>query len=121
MTRGHIHAIANRPETYYGEAGEGVMLLESPDGETRVLEIKPRVMVYVPPYWIHRSVNTGSTDLVMSFSYPADSGQDYDVIAKTNGMATRIVADGTGWKAVPNKAYRPRSEADCKAIFDTAK
>ena len=27
MTRGHIHAKANRPETYYGESGEGLMLL----------------------------------------------------------------------------------------------
>ena len=30
LTRGHIHANANRPEMYYGESGRGVMLLESP-------------------------------------------------------------------------------------------
>ena len=60
MTRGHIHARANRPETYYGESGEGVMLLENPEGETKILEISKRVLVYVPPMWIHRSVNTGS-------------------------------------------------------------
>jgi hypothetical protein len=35
VTRGHIHAVGNRPETYYGEAGEGLMLLESPEGETK--------------------------------------------------------------------------------------
>ena len=35
LTRGHIHANANRPEVYYGERGRGVMLLESPEGEVR--------------------------------------------------------------------------------------
>ena len=77
MTRGHIHAKANRPETYYGESGEGLMLLESPEGVTRVLEVLPRQMIYVPPFWIHRSVNIGAVPLVLSFCYPSDSGQDY--------------------------------------------
>jgi len=119
VTRGHIHAIGNRPETYYGEAGEGLMLLESPEGETQILEIAPRVMVYVPSLWIHRSVNTGAAPLVMSFCYPSDSGQDYGLIARSGGMATRIVADGAGWKAVPNAAYRPRTQAEIDAILAT--
>ncbi|MBN9016465.1 MAG: glucose-6-phosphate isomerase [Rhizobiales bacterium] len=119
VTRGHIHARANRPETYYGESGEGLMLMESPQGETQILAIAPKVLVYVPPLWIHRSVNTGAAPLVMSFCYPADSGQDYDVIARSGGMATRIVADGTGWKAVPNVAYRPRSQAEIETILAT--
>lgn len=119
LTRGHIHARANRPETYYGESGEGLMLMETPEGETAILEVRPRIMVYVPPLWIHRSVNTGSAPLVMSFCYPADSGQDYDVIARSNGMATRILADGTGWKAVANTGYRPRTRAEIDAIYAT--
>ncbi len=119
VTRGHLHARANRPETYYGETGDGLMLLESPEGETAILEVHPKVMIYVPPLWIHRSVNTGGAPLVMSFCYPADSGQDYDVIARSNGMATRIVADGTGWKAVANADYRPRSRAEIDAIHAT--
>jgi glucose-6-phosphate isomerase len=119
VTRGHIHAVGNRPETYYGESGEGLMLLESPEGETRILEIAPRVMVYVPPLWIHRSVNTGATPLVMSFCYPSDSGQDYGLIARSGGMATRIVADSAGWKAVPNAQYRPRTQAEIDTILAT--
>lgn len=119
VTRGHIHARANRPETYYGESGTGLMLLESPDGETRILEIAPRTLVYVPPMWIHRSVNTGSEPLVMSFCYPADSGQDYDIIARAGGMAKRIMADGDGWKAVDNAAYRPRTPEDIAAVLAT--
>jgi glucose-6-phosphate isomerase len=120
MTRGHIHAVANRPETYRGEAGRGVMLMESPDGEVVTLEVTPGATVYVPPYWIHRSVNTGPEPFVMTFVYPADSGQDYGIIARSNGMKVRIVADGAGWKAVPNPGWRPRSGEEIAAIRATA-
>jgi glucose-6-phosphate isomerase len=103
MTRGHIHANADRPEIYYGESGHGLMLLESPAGDIRTVEIRPRTLCYVPPYWIHRSVNIGAEDLVMTFAYPADSGQDYAIIAKAGGMRSRIVDDGKGgWIAVDN-------------------
>jgi glucose-6-phosphate isomerase, archaeal len=115
LTRGHIHANANRPEIYYGESGHGVMLMESPAGEIRTVEIRPRMLCYVPPYWIHRSINTGSDMLVMTFAYPADSGQDYEIIAKAGGMRSRIVDDGAGgWKAVDNRSYsfRPREVVD---------
>jgi glucose-6-phosphate isomerase len=115
LTRGHIHANANRPEIYYGESGHGVMLMESPEGEIRTVEITPRAICYVPPYWIHRSVNVGSDPLVMTFAYPADSGQDYGIIAKSGGMRSRIVVDGVyGWKAVDNASYRfrPRDQID---------
>jgi len=120
LTRGHIHARANRPETYRGEAGHGLMLMESPEGETRIIEVHPHTICYVPPFWIHRSINVGQTDLVMSFCYPSDAGQDYSVIAKTGGMKTRIVANGIEWQAIPNTRYRPRSAADIQAIYDTA-
>lgn len=111
LTRGHIHAKPNRPEMYYGEKGTGIMLLESPEGEIRTIEIAPRTMCYVPPFWIHRSVNTGPGELVMTFAYPADSGQDYDIIAKAGGMRNRIIDDGKGgWKAVENKQYRVRPD-----------
>lgn len=121
MTRGHIHATANRPETYYGETGEGLMLMESPDGQVTILEVSPKVLVYVPPMWIHRSVNTGDTPLVMSFCYPSNSGQDYEVIARSGGMAVRIVASDDGWTSVTNKTYRRRSQADIDAILATQK
>jgi glucose-6-phosphate isomerase, archaeal len=118
LTRGHIHANANRPEMYYGEAGHGLMLLESPAGEIRTVEIGPRSLCYVPPYWIHRSVNVGNTELVMTFAYPADSGQDYDIIAKAGGMRSRIVDDGNGgWKAVDNEGYRFRSKELVESIM----
>ena len=119
MTRGHIHAKANRPETYYGESGEGLMLLESPEGVTRVLEVLPRQMIYVPPFWIHRSVNIGSVPLVLSFCYPSDSGQDYSIIERSGGMASRIVADGSSWKEVQNASYRRRKPSEIARVYET--
>jgi glucose-6-phosphate isomerase len=119
MTRGHIHAIGNRPETYRGELGHGVMLMESPEGESVILEVAPGATVYVPPYWIHRSVNTGSVPLVMSFVYPADSGQDYGIIARSNGMKVRVMVDGSSWTPVPNPDWRRRSAEEIAAIYAT--
>ena len=121
VTRGHIHATANRPEIYYGESGSGLMLLESPEGEIRIIEIGPRAVCYVPPYWIHRSVNVGCDDLVMTFAYPADSGQDYGIIAASGGMRQRIVDDREGgWHAVDNPHYRPRTAAEIDRVMATA-
>lgn len=118
LTRGHIHARADRPEIYTGEAGRGLMLMEAPSGEIRIVEIEPRTVCYVPPYWIHRSVNVGAEELVMSFCYPADAGQDYGIIEQAGGMRQRILDDGSGgWVAVDNPDYRPRPQARIDALF----
>jgi glucose-6-phosphate isomerase len=121
LTRGHIHANANRPEMYYGESGRGLMLLESPEGEIRTVEIGPRTLCYVPPYWIHRSVNTGPDELVMTFAYPADSGQDYTIIEEAGGMKSRVVDDGKGgWMLADNAGYRGRPAARIARVFASA-
>lgn len=121
LTRGHIHARGNRPEMYYGESGRGVMLLESPEGEIRAVEIEPRTICYVPPFWIHRSINVGVEDLVMTFAYPADSGQDYAIIEEAGGMRSRVVADASGgWVVVDNARYRGRSAARIAQVYASA-
>lgn len=118
LTRGHIHANGDRPEIYYGQAGTGLMQLESPEGEVRLVAIKPQGICYVPPYWIHRSVNTGTEDLVMMFAYPSDSGQDYGIIERSGGMKVRVLDDGKGgWTAVDNPDWRPRSAEDLAKIY----
>src|SRR3546814_4603904 len=118
MTRGHIHAKADRPEIYYGQKGRGVMLMDSPAGETRIVAVEPQTICYVPPYWSHRSVNTGEDDLVMVFTYPADAGQDYAIIAGSGGMRSRVVDDGHGgWMEVPNPSYRHRSADEVSRIM----
>lgn len=122
VTRGHIHKQSDRPEIYYGQKGSGLMLLESPEGEVRIVAIDARTVCYVPPYWIHRSVNIGADELVMLFCYPADSGQDYDCIAKAGGMRVRIVDDGKGgWKQVDNSSWRMRDTATIAALYGQEK
>jgi glucose-6-phosphate isomerase, archaeal len=117
FTRGHIHAVADRPEIYYGQKGEGLMLLESPDGETRIVPVGAQTICYVPPFWLHRSINVGADDVVMVFAYPADAGQDYDIIARAGGMRVRVLADGAGgWREVPNPDWRPRDPEELRRL-----
>jgi glucose-6-phosphate isomerase len=47
MTCGHVHAKSDRPEVYYCQLGTGVMLMETPSGETEPVEMKPQTVVYV--------------------------------------------------------------------------
>jgi glucose-6-phosphate isomerase len=52
-------------------------------------------MVYVPPYWAHRSINTGDEPLVSFCVYPGDAGHNYGDIA-TEGFPRRVfIRDGT--------------------------
>jgi glucose-6-phosphate isomerase len=120
MTRGHIHVRSDRPEIYFCQRGRGVLHMELPSGETKPVAMTPGTVVYVPPYWIHRSVNVGDEPLVTFFCYPADSGQDYDIIARAGGMRTLIVADGDGWREADNPRYRPRSDAEQRRYLAAA-
>jgi glucose-6-phosphate isomerase len=109
LTRGHIHVLADRSEIYTCLAGHGVMLMETLDGESRAVELRPGDTVYVPGHWIHRSVNVGDETFVTQFCYPADSGQDYDVIERSGGMRELVVtAPGGGWRLEPNPTWSRR-------------
>ncbi len=132
MTRGHLHARSDRPEIYYCQSGHGVMLMEwahpqarGRRAEVRAVEMRPQTLVYVPPHWIHRSVNVGNERLVTVFCYPADAGQDYECIRRAGGMKWLVVADGVipagetaarveargdGWCAIANPRYRANSD-----------
>lgn len=106
MTRGHLHASPEHGELYYGISGNGVMLLETVDGESRVLPISTGVAVHVPGNWIHRSVNVGSDRLVTLFAYATLAGQDYDIIERAGGMSQIVVADGEAWATRVNPGHR---------------
>lgn len=106
MTRGHLHVKADRAELYVGVAGHGVMLLDTLDGQSQAVEVRPGEAVYVPGYWVHRSVNVGTERFATMFCFAADAGQDYDIIARAGGMKQLVVADGEGWTTVPNPKHR---------------
>jgi glucose-6-phosphate isomerase len=103
MTRGHLHAKADRAELYYCLSGTGVMLLETLDGRSEALPLQPGEAVHVPGHWVHRSVNVGDEPFVTMFCYGADAGQDYALIERAGGMSALVVTDGAGgWSTRPN-------------------
>ena len=108
LTRGHQHQKAYCSETYFCLRGKGVLLMESPDGEIKALKLVKGQLVYVPPFWIHRSVNIGDTELITLFTYNSDAGQNYEILKKRGGMRMRVLQKNRNpWTLVPNKQYRP--------------
>lgn len=107
VTRGHIHQRANRAELYYCLSGRGIMLLETVDGRSEAVELIAGQAVNVPGQWVHRSVNVGDVPFVTLFSYAADAGQNYHIIAQAGGMKELVVTDGGGgWRTIPNPRHR---------------
>ncbi len=110
MTRGHIHAKNDRTEIYQCISGHGLLLMEDLAGETLIAELRPGDVAYVPPANIHRSVNVGTENFRTLFCYPADAGQDYEIIAKSHGMRNLVIASDDGlWATLENDAYVPRA------------
>ena len=95
MTKGHFHTVLDTAEVYYCLKGEGMMVMETPEGEWAVEPLRPNSVLYVPPRWAHRSVNTSqSEDLVTFFVYPGNAGHDYGTI-ETQGFR-KLVVDREG-------------------------
>ncbi|MBH0130084.1 glucose-6-phosphate isomerase family protein [Salinibacterium sp. NK8237] len=117
ITRGHLHAKANRAELYYCLSGRGVMLLDTLDGQSKAIELTPGQAVNVPGGWLHRSVNVGDEPFITLFSYAADAGQNYAVISRAGGMKQLIVADESeqGWRAVENPKHTGYDETDLRS------
>jgi len=95
MTKGHFHSIRETAEVYFCLKGEGVMVMETPEGKTAVEPLMPGRVLYVAPRWGHRSVCTSrQDDLVMFFAYPGNAGHDYDTIAERGFR--KLIVDGKG-------------------------
>jgi glucose-6-phosphate isomerase len=91
MTKGHYHSVLQTGEIYLCLRGEGFMLMKTKDGKFAVEPMKRGSMVYVPPYWAHRSVNTGAFEPLVSFCvYNAEAGHNYGDI-ETEGFVKRAL------------------------------
>ena len=91
MTKGHFHTVLETAEIYHCLKGEGVMVMETPEGDWAVEKLRPGKILYVPPRWAHRSVNTGSqVDMVTFFVYPGNAGHDYGTI-ETQGFRKLVL------------------------------
>ncbi len=90
MTKGHYHTIAETAEIYLCLRGAGYMVMKTPDGNCTAEEMTRGRMVYVPPYWAHRSVNTSQNEPLVSFCvYPGNAGHNYGDIEQ-EGFGKRI-------------------------------
>jgi glucose-6-phosphate isomerase len=94
MTSGHFHLQENTAEVYLGLRGEGHLLMQSKAGEFRALKMEPGTIVYVPPYWGHRTVNTGRDTMTFFFVYPGDAGHDYGTIEQKGFVRLLVERDG---------------------------
>lgn len=108
MTKGHFHSVLETGEIYYCLKGEGVMVMETPEGDWSVEELRPGRVLYVPPRWAHRSVNTGSSEeLVTFFVYPGNAGHDYGTIERQGFRKLVVEQDGRPL-VVDNPRWTPK-------------
>lgn len=91
MTRGHFHAKRNRGEYYTTVQGSGILLLMDEARCSRVEEMAPGSLHYIPGFTAHRAVNTGNTPLIFWACWPSDAGHDYETIAE-HGFSQRVLA-----------------------------
>lgn len=89
MTKGHYHTISATAEVYLCIGGQGYMMMKTADGRCVGEPMRRNRMVYVPPFWAHRSINTGSEPLISFCVYPGDAGHNYGDIA-TEGFPQRV-------------------------------
>jgi glucose-6-phosphate isomerase len=89
MTKGHYHRIVGTAEIYLCLRGEGYILMKTSEGQCKAEPMSRGKMVYVPPCWAHRSINTGQELLVSFCVYPAEAGHNYGDIAQ-EGFPRRI-------------------------------
>jgi len=92
LTRGHTH-VAERAEMYHCAAGTGLVLMQRGE-RCEVISLTPRAIVYVPPGWAHRLVNTGPAVLVTVFAVAADAGHDYEYVRAHPFSKTIVERDG---------------------------
>jgi glucose-6-phosphate isomerase, archaeal len=113
MTKGHFHSVLETAEVYYCLKGIGMMVMETPEGDWAVEELHPGRILYVPPRWAHRSVNTShqGEDLVTFFVYPGHAGHNYGAIEK-QGFRKLVIEENGQPKIVDNPHWRSPADRE---------
>lgn len=108
MTKGHFHSVLETAEIYYCPQGEGFMVMETLEGDWAVEPLTPGRMLYVPPRWAHRSVNSSdAADLVTLFAYPGHAGHDYGTI-ESQGFRKLVIKENGHPKIIDNPRWRDK-------------
>lgn len=94
MTKGHYHSQRDQGEVYFGLSGEGYVVMQTEAGDASTLPIKPGTAAYIPPYWAHRTVNTGTEPFVFFSAWAGEAGHDYGTIERDGFRKLLIEVDG---------------------------
>lgn len=106
MTKGHFHQELETAEVYFCLSGNGMIVMETLEGDWSVEELTPGKGLYVAPRWAHRSVNVNpQEDLVTFFVYPAQAGHDYRTIER-QGFRKLVVEKNNEPQIVDNPRWR---------------
>jgi glucose-6-phosphate isomerase len=103
MTKGHYHK-RDSAELYLAMSGEGLMVMESREGDFVQQLLEPSALVYVPPGWAHRTVNTGTEQLTFMAAYFGDAGHDYASMEAMGGFAVRVHRGDEGPQLLPSSS-----------------
>lgn len=105
MTKGHYHEQDDAPEVYLTLRGEGMLVMQTRQGQASVQPMRPGVFNYIPAGWAHRTVNTGDEPLAFFAVWPVHVGHDYATIAEL-GFTKLVVKGQEGPKVIDNPDYR---------------
>ena len=89
FTRGHIHEDTSCSEFYFGLAGEGLLLLMDPEGNTWAEKIYPNSVHYIDGTLAHRLINTGDQVLKVGACWSPRAGHNYESVEK-HPFAVRV-------------------------------
>lgn len=94
MTKGHFHVKEPTAELYLGIKGQGGIITQDKEGNSQYLDMSVGSLVYVSPYWAHRTVNTSDEPFSFLAVYPAEAGHDYGTIEKMGFPKLVVEQDG---------------------------
>ncbi len=104
LTKGHYHENLETAEIYFCLKGRGKLIMESTDGQCEVLDMFPGSSSYIPPFWSHRTVNTGDEPLVFFCIFPGDAGHDYATIEEKG--YPKLIVEENGQVAIVDNPNR---------------
>ncbi|WP_417883018.1 glucose-6-phosphate isomerase family protein [Vibrio rumoiensis] len=106
MTRGHIHQRKEQAEFYFGSQGEGLLLMQTEQGDVSIEKVFPGSIHHIPGFVAHRLINTGDTRLSALAVWPAIAGHNYEFL-KEVGFKVRVLKSAMGYKIVStNEVYK---------------
>ena len=78
MTRGHFHTKEDEAEVYFCLKGKGYLVMQTRKADVSRIKMSLGTVVYVPPLWAHRTVNTGKEKFICFYVVSGIAGNSYE-------------------------------------------